>query len=77
MRDLSVAGCKAHSSMRALSLRERRMQDDIMRDIMKEVSPELGDLPFGGKVVVLGSDFRQVLPVVPRGTRGQIVAASL
>ena len=51
--------------------------DRSLRDIMKEVSPELGDLPFGGKVVVLGSDFRQVLPVVPRGTRGQIVAASL
>lgn len=51
--------------------------DRSLRDIMKEVSPELGSLPFGGKVVVLGGDFRQVLPVVPRGTRGQIVAASL
>ena len=26
-------------------------------------------LPFGGKVVVFGGDFRQVLPVVTRGTR--------
>lgn len=26
-------------------------------------------LPFGGKVVVLGGDLRQVLPVVPRKNR--------
>jgi ATP-dependent DNA helicase PIF1 len=32
---------------------------------------------FGGKVVVMGGDFRQILPVVPRGTRGQIVDANL
>ena len=24
------------------------------------------DVPFGGKVVVFGGDFRQVLPVIPR-----------
>ena len=33
--------------------------------------------PFGGVVVVMGGDFRQVLPVIPKGTRGQIVDASL
>ena len=32
---------------------------------------------FGGKVVVLGGDFRQVLPVVPRATRQQTVDQSL
>lgn len=51
--------------------------DRSLRDIMKEVSPELANVPFGGKVFVLGGDFRQVLPVVPRGSRGQVVAASL
>ena len=35
------------------------------------------DLPFGGKVMVFGGDFRQVLPVVPRGTRAQICDATL
>ncbi|GBM13631.1 hypothetical protein AVEN_229598-1 [Araneus ventricosus] len=30
--------------------------------------------PFGGKVVLLGGDFRQVLPVVPRGSRSLTVA---
>ena len=33
--------------------------------------------PFGGKVIVFGGDFRQVLPIVPRGTRQQTVNASL
>jgi hypothetical protein len=33
--------------------------------------------PFGGKVVVLGGDFRQVLLVVSRGTRAQITDATL
>jgi hypothetical protein len=46
--------------------------DRTFRDIMDRPN-EL----FGGKVVVLGGDFRQILPVVPRGNRGQIVAASL
>ncbi|GAU41076.1 hypothetical protein TSUD_139790 [Trifolium subterraneum] len=32
---------------------------------------------FGGKVVVFGGDFRQILPVIPRGTRSDIVHSSL
>ncbi|XP_062232422.1 uncharacterized protein LOC133929645 [Phragmites australis] len=32
---------------------------------------------FGGKVMVFGGDFRQVLPVVTRGTRAQITDATL
>ncbi|KAG2659649.1 hypothetical protein PVAP13_1KG374505 [Panicum virgatum] len=35
------------------------------------------DLPFGGKIIVFGGDFKQVLPVVPRGTRAQICDATL
>jgi ATP-dependent DNA helicase PIF1 len=34
-------------------------------------------LPFGGKVTVFGRDFRQVLPVVPCGTRAHVTDASL
>ncbi|KAF7127864.1 hypothetical protein RHSIM_Rhsim11G0010700 [Rhododendron simsii] len=33
--------------------------------------------PFGGITVVLGGDFRQILPVVPKGVREEIVNASL
>jgi len=32
---------------------------------------------FGGKVVVFGGDFRQILPVIPRGNRSDIVHASI
>jgi ATP-dependent DNA helicase PIF1 len=46
--------------------------DYSMRDIMGRK-----DLPFGGKTVVFGGDFRQVLPVVRKGSRAQIVGASL
>ncbi|XP_047072869.1 ATP-dependent DNA helicase PIF1-like [Lolium rigidum] len=46
--------------------------DRSMRDIM-----DRPDLLFGGKTVVFGGDFRQVLPVVRKGTRAQIVDASL
>ena len=33
--------------------------------------------PFGGKCVILGGDFRQVLPVVKRGNKSQAIAASV
>ena len=46
--------------------------DNSMRDIMAQP-----DLPFGGKTVVFGGDFRQVLPVVRKGTRSQIIDAML
>jgi ATP-dependent DNA helicase PIF1 len=46
--------------------------DNSLRDIM-----DRHELPFGGKTIVLGGDFRQVLPVVKKGSRGQIVGASL
>ncbi|XP_055388273.1 uncharacterized protein LOC129616672 [Condylostylus longicornis] len=34
-------------------------------------------LPFGGKIVILGSDFRQVLPVVRKGSRGTVVESTI
>ncbi|KAL0355840.1 UNVERIFIED_CONTAM: hypothetical protein Sradi_4030900 [Sesamum radiatum] len=35
------------------------------------------DLPFGSKLMILGGDFRQVLPVVIGGTKSQIINASI
>ncbi|XP_058726918.1 uncharacterized protein LOC131598321 [Vicia villosa] len=45
--------------------------DRTLKDVMS-VDKNSTDV-FGGKVVVFGGDFRQILPVVPRGSRSDIV----
>jgi ATP-dependent DNA helicase PIF1 len=45
--------------------------DDLLRRVMKK------SLPFGGKVMILLGDFRQTCPVIPRGSRAQVVDASI
>jgi ATP-dependent DNA helicase PIF1 len=45
--------------------------DKTFRDILGS------ETIFGGKVMVFGGDFRQILPVVPNGSRHDIVNASL
>ena len=42
--------------------------DRSLRDIRKNVDPNLVNLDFGGIVTVLAGDFRQILPVIKRGT---------
>ncbi|GAN11810.1 ATP-dependent DNA helicase PIF1-like, partial [Mucor ambiguus] len=42
--------------------------DRSLRDLMSSVHLSYAGKPFGGKVVVLGGDFRQVLPVVKKGS---------
>ncbi|CAH9106758.1 unnamed protein product, partial [Cuscuta europaea] len=41
--------------------------DRSMRDIMRFSCPNSLHMPFGGKTIVFGGDFRQVLPVIPQG----------
>jgi hypothetical protein len=48
-----------------------------LQDIMAIINLAFKFLPFGGLVVVFGDNFRQILPVVPRGTKGDVVAAAL
>jgi len=48
-----------------------------LQHVMGAVDPALKDMLFEDKVVVMGGDFKQILLVVPRGTKGQIVDASL
>ncbi|XP_022854161.1 ATP-dependent DNA helicase PIF1-like [Olea europaea var. sylvestris] len=45
--------------------------DKMLRDITN------CNFPFGGKVIVLKGDFRQILPVVPKGKEEDIIKASL
>ncbi|XP_072087919.1 uncharacterized protein [Arachis hypogaea] len=51
--------------------------DKSFKDILRSSSSYNEDLPFGGKVVVLGGDFRQILPVIPMGSRQDIVQATI
>jgi len=48
-----------------------------LQDIMVVINLAFKFLPFGGLVVVFGGNFRQILPIVPCGTRGDVVAAAL
>ncbi|XP_021985515.1 ATP-dependent DNA helicase PIF1-like [Helianthus annuus] len=43
--------------------------DRTMKDIFKSDDSVNSDMSFGGKVMVLGGDFRQILPVKPNGSR--------
>jgi hypothetical protein len=51
--------------------------DRTFRDILALHSDSAATTPFGGKVVVLGGDLRQILPVVEGGNRAQIVNAAV
>ncbi|XP_074276220.1 uncharacterized protein LOC141599974 [Silene latifolia] len=51
--------------------------DRSLRDVMRFSNDGDINQPFGGKVVVFGGDFRQILPVIPKGSRSEIVNASL
>ncbi|KAL6531976.1 hypothetical protein OROGR_013946 [Orobanche gracilis] len=51
--------------------------DRSLKDVMRSSDGSKSEKPFGGLVVVLGGDFRQILPVVPKGTRHDIVHASI
>jgi hypothetical protein len=45
--------------------------DRTLRDLLNDPRP------FGGITIVFGGDFQQILPVVPKGSREQIVNASI
>ncbi|XP_035842078.1 uncharacterized protein LOC110923934 [Helianthus annuus] len=51
--------------------------DRTLKDIFVDKSNCQSDVLFGGKVIVFGGDFRQILPVIPNGSRQEIVNASL
>lgn len=51
--------------------------DRSMRDILRFSNPASMEQPFGGKVVIFGGDFRQILPVIPKGSRQDIVLSTI
>ncbi|GLU15261.1 hypothetical protein SLE2022_317670 [Rubroshorea leprosula] len=51
--------------------------DKTFRDIIGFKDKAARNKPFGGKIVVLGGDFRQILPVIPKGKRQEIVEACI
>lgn len=51
--------------------------DRTFRDLLRIDNPNSERLPFGGKIIVFGGDFRQILPVIPKGSRSDIVYHSL
>jgi hypothetical protein len=51
--------------------------DRTFRDLMSCKTEGVENLVFDGKVVVLGGDLRQILPVVEGGSRAKIVNAAI
>ena len=51
--------------------------DHSLRDILHFTASNSAKKPFRGKTIVLSSDFRQILLVVAKGRREQIVEASI
>ncbi|RZB41457.1 hypothetical protein D0Y65_055215 [Glycine soja] len=49
--------------------------DRSLRDVIKAKSSAYKI--FGGKVMLFGGDFRQILPVIPRGSRSNIVNSTI
>lgn len=51
--------------------------DKTLGDILAVKNPEAVEKSFGGKMVLLGGDFRQILPVVPKEKRSHVVDACI
>jgi len=60
-----------------LSLNKYIIVTKTILDRTLRVLTQQPNLPFGGKIVVLGGDFRQCLPVVPRAQPEEIVNTTL
>ncbi|KAI9391145.1 hypothetical protein POPTR_007G048501v4 [Populus trichocarpa] len=51
--------------------------DRSLLDVLTNGNDLPNDKPFGGKSILLGGDFRQILPIIPGGIKEDIVHASL
>ncbi|KAK7328215.1 hypothetical protein VNO77_22317 [Canavalia gladiata] len=55
----------------------RTTHSRTFRDILRFSNPHSLNKPFGGKVIVFCGDFRQILPVIPKGSKQDVVHASI
>ena len=51
--------------------------DQTLRDLFQSLDPIAESKPFGGVTVILGRDFRQMLQVISKGKRHDIVSVTL
>ncbi|XP_016199231.1 uncharacterized protein LOC107640198 [Arachis ipaensis] len=51
--------------------------DRMLMDLMSVTDQHKTHQPFCGKVIVLGGDFRQILPVIPKGSRHDILTSAI
>ncbi|XP_047260759.1 uncharacterized protein LOC124894037, partial [Capsicum annuum] len=51
--------------------------DKSLRDILSFKDSSNSQRPFGGKITIFGGDFRQILPVIPKGSRQDVVNETL
>ena len=51
--------------------------DRTLRDVLRFSNPNSLHQPFGGKVIVFGGDFRQILPIIPKASRQDIVHSTI
>ncbi|XP_041999633.1 uncharacterized protein LOC121749092 [Salvia splendens] len=51
--------------------------DRALRDILRVCIESSMNKPFGGKTIVFCGDFRQILPVVPKGSRQNVINATI
>ena len=86
INELSVCNIPKQSSLAQLIKRTRLLVWDEAcmsnKHIAECVDRSLRDicssgLPFGGKVMVLGGDFRQIPPVIKHGSRAEVVSGCL
>ncbi|KAL0400295.1 UNVERIFIED_CONTAM: Replication protein A DNA-binding subunit C [Sesamum radiatum] len=74
---LLPGGRTAHSKFKIPMIVDEDTTCRISQDIIGYTDPAAKQKVFGGKTIVLGGDFRQILPVVVRGGREDIVASSI
>ncbi|XP_015956596.1 uncharacterized protein LOC107480910 [Arachis duranensis] len=51
--------------------------DRTLRNLMSVTDQHKTHQPFSGKIVVLGGDFKQILPVIPKESRHDILASAI